>query len=108
MKKTIWDKRIDLKERGISGHIWLIADINEVIETLFNENRVILGGNILTLKDGEYAHDGSNWYYNGDSCEESVKKAKEYFASWSPSKDMAVDLGFKPDLLVTEEKNNKK
>ncbi len=98
MQKTIWDKRINLKQQGIYGHIWPITDRNEVIEELFKEGRVILGGDILKLKNGEYTYDGSNWYYNGDSCEESVKKAKEYFASWSPSDDLAVVFVFKPDV----------
>ncbi len=102
MKKTVWDKRIDLREQGISGHTWLISDRDEVIETLLNENRVILGGDILKLKNGEYVYDGSNWYYNGNSCVESVKKTKEYFASWSPSKDMAVVFVFKPDKVDKE------
>jgi hypothetical protein len=95
MKKTIWDKRIKLDD--IPGHIWSITDRDEVIETLFNENRVILGGDILKLINGEYTHDGSSWYYDGESCEESVKKAKEYFACWNPSDDMAVIFVFKPN-----------
>lgn len=98
MQKTIWDKRINLKEQGIHGQVWPITDGNEVIEELFKEGRVILCGDILKLKNGEYTHDGSNWYYNGDSCEESVKKAKEYFASGSPSDDLAVVFVFKPDV----------
>lgn len=98
MKKTIWEKRINLKEQGIHGHIWSITYRDEVIEELFKENRVILGGDILKFKNGEYTYDGSNWYYNGDSCEESVKKAKEYFASWSPSDELAVVFVFRPDF----------
>lgn len=95
MKKSIWDKQIDLHEKGIIGHVWPITDRDEVIEALYNENMVILGGDILKLKDGKYFYESSNWYYNGDSCEESVKKAKEYFASWNPSDDLAVAFDFK-------------
>lgn len=95
MKKTIWDKQIKLD--NISGHIWPITDCDEVIEVLHNENKIILGGDILKLKNGEYAHKGSSWYYNGDSCEESVKKARDYFASWNSSDDMAFVFVFKPN-----------
>ncbi len=97
MKKTIWDKRLNLKEQGFSEHIWKITECDEVIDELLGENRVILGGEILKKKAGEYVYDGSGWFYNGDSCLESAKRAKEYFASWAPDDDLAVIFVFTPD-----------
>lgn len=98
MEKTIWDKQINLESQGIYGHIWPITDRDEVIEALVSENRVIQGGDILKTKNGKYIHEGSNWYYNGSSCEESAKKAREYFDSWSPADDLAVVFVFVPNI----------
>lgn len=97
MKKKIWDKQLNLSSQGLNGHIWKISDCNEVITFLCNENRVILGGEILKLKNGEYMFEGSSWYYNGNSSTESGEVAKKYFSSWSPTDDMAVIFVFKPD-----------
>lgn len=102
MKKTIWDKQLNLKEQGFSEHIWKITDCDDVIDELFRENRVILGGEILKIRNDEYVYDGSGWYYNGNSCSESVKKAKEYFASWLHDDDLAVIFVFKPDKEIEQ------
>lgn len=100
MKETIWDKQLNIKEQDFFGHIWKITDCDEVIDELLNENRVILGGEILKVKNGEYVYDGSGWYYNGNSCLESVKKAKEYFSSWVYDDNLAVVFVFKPDKEI--------
>lgn len=98
MNDTIWNKQLDLTSQGLYGHIWRMSDCNEVIDTLCNEHRVILGGEILKLKNnGEYVYDGSSWYYNGDSYVDSSEVAKKYFSTWNPTEDMAVIFVFKPD-----------
>lgn len=96
MKTTIWDKQLNLREQGFSDHIWKITDCNEVINELLRENKVILGGEILKIKNNKYAYDGSGWYYNGNSCLESAKKAKDYFATWKHDDDLAVIFVFTP------------
>lgn len=95
MKNDILDKRINLESQGISGDVWKITDCKDVIEWALFENKVILGGEILALRNGEYLFESSNWYYNGNSCDESVKRAKEYFSKWDAKPDQAVLFVFK-------------
>jgi len=103
IKKTYQDlleKRLDLSEY-IPGYIWRLSDYEEVLNVLLQDRQLLLGGNMLIMKDGEYSHESSSWYYDGKSCSESIEVAREYlarFEKFNPNDNFAVVFTFKPAL----------
>jgi hypothetical protein len=92
MNETIWDKRIVVDLGGYKpDYVWSILDIGQVLEELRNENRVILGGDILAKENEMYSFDGSGWFYDGKSCEESVNVAKEYLQKLKVNNTFEID-----------------
>ena len=65
---------------------WRIDDINAILMWIAENNRVVLGGDVLDAKK-EYTYD--NWYYNYDytiplfsNVNDSITKAKEYISNY--------------------------
>lgn len=68
---------------------WKIDDINQILQWLSANNKVVLGGDVLDVNK-EYTYD--NWYYNlDDTCsllinaKNSIKKASEYISNYIAS-----------------------
>ena len=65
---------------------WKIDDTKAVLQWLSENNKVVLGGDILDINK-EYTYD--NWYYNPDdtcssliNAKNSIEKASEYISNY--------------------------
>lgn len=65
---------------------WNIDDIKPILQWLSENNKVVLGGDVLDTNK-EYTYD--NWYYNpDDTCsslinsKRSIEKASEYISNY--------------------------
>ena len=79
---------LDLRSVGINEFAWRYENVLEVIESLCDNNCIILGGDVYKIedKDSFVSSTGDSWYYNkGDSENdgvESCKKATEYIENY--------------------------
>jgi hypothetical protein len=63
------DRAIWLLEKvGVKEYGWDRNDALLVLEYLLNNNRIILGGDVLEIVNGKLMHVGDNWYYNNDDA----------------------------------------
>jgi hypothetical protein len=70
--------KISLKSIGVNSYAWYLKDCNLVAESIVNNNKIILGGDMLIEIDGEgIKHTYTSWSYNNDNnIDESLNSQK--------------------------------
>ena len=86
MKINIGSKIISSVDFSNAEIAWMIDDASLVLEYLRSENKIVLGGDVLTNK---LEHTYDSWYYNVDSSRDfkfnvecSIKSALEYISNY--------------------------
>lgn len=86
MRINIENKIIDSVDFSKFETAWMIEDSLLVLEYLKNKNKIVLGGDILTVN---LEHNYDNWYYNTTSIQDhkfnvecSIKLATEYLSNY--------------------------
>ncbi len=69
-------KAIDLQSIGVKNMAWYHSDVLEVIANLDKSSCAILGGDVLSLQDGELKHNYDNWHSEQQDAETWQKYAK--------------------------------
>lgn len=83
----------------IYGAVWNYSDYVELLNSLLEEHKIILGGDILSYDDtNKLCCTGCNWGYNGNSHLESNICAQKYLvglADWASSENLIISLVLK-------------
>ena len=68
---------------------------NKIVDILENLNFFILGGDIYKKSNGEFKHTYDNWYYEGDTQNESIIETRKYLFNLKNNQNLYVSFVFK-------------
>ncbi|MDE5549292.1 MAG: hypothetical protein K2J13_03470 [Clostridia bacterium] len=99
MEKDIKCVSISYDEWKIFGTVWYYEDFRILLENLLNDNKLILGGDILTKdENGVLGCSSCSWYYEGDSVLHSNIEAQKYLSSleeWATREKLFISIVLK-------------
>ena len=88
---------ISLEHLHLSEIAWSKENVIQIIECLQKAEIGILGGDVLSIQQGEYRHNYDNWYSAKAECESksefaerSYKEANKYINSYPDPKDGSI------------------
>ena len=83
--EPIRGRAIDLSHLGVNQVAWFKKDTFEILAHLDDTQVAILGGDVLELKDGRFAHEYSNWHSDRqpkESQEDYARRSREETESY--------------------------
>ena len=60
-------KAVSLQHVGVNNVAWEKSDALKVLEYYETQEIVILGGDVLAKKDGQYHHNYDNWHFDHEN-----------------------------------------
>lgn len=76
---------IDLSDYGIASIAWEYPMICDAIDLAFHKNKIILGGDVFVMENGNPVSRGDSWYYNKtdhNDIANSYQVAKDYVTNY--------------------------
>ena len=81
-----------LKNNGIDEKALPISEANTMLDLYLSNNVLVLGGDLYVKKmDKGFELFYADWFYEGDSVEDSINKAKSYLEQFG-RKDLYVSF----------------
>ncbi|MER2163091.1 hypothetical protein [Psychrobacter alimentarius] len=81
-----------LKNNGIDEKALPISEANRILDLYLSNNILVLGGDLYVKKmDKGFELFYADWFYEGDSVEDGINKAKSYLEQFG-GKDLYVSF----------------
>lgn len=98
MSKDIKNVSLNYEDWRVFGNVWHYEDFVELLANLLDDNKLILGGDILQKDEAGFAYSGCGLYYEGQSVLDSNIEAQKYLGSiakWAEREKLYISISLK-------------